>query len=159
GTGLPRVAVFDVAISNVQRLLRIATHGRGIWEIGIPGRQLPVLRDGGDLSVTQEGCAPGNGVIDGHEDVTVRLPINNIGPGARQGLTVSLQASGGVAFPGAPVVVPSIAPGGSGFVDIPFNANADCGDVITLTFHLQEGGVEVGTIVKTYTLGNRIANT
>ena len=44
GSGLPRVAVFDVKISNVQRYLRIATHGRGIWEIGIPGRQLPVLR-------------------------------------------------------------------------------------------------------------------
>jgi hypothetical protein len=155
GTGLPRVAVFDVAISNVQRLLRIATHGRGIFEIGIPGRQLPVLRDGGDLSVVQEGCAPGNGVIDGHEDVTVRLPINNIGPGPTQDLTVSLEATGGVAFPGAPVVAPSIASGGTGFVDIPFNANADCGDTITLTFDLQEGGSNAGTIVKTYTLGIR----
>lgn len=33
GTGLPRVAVFDMAINNVTRNLRIATHGRGIWEI------------------------------------------------------------------------------------------------------------------------------
>jgi hypothetical protein len=35
GTGLPRVAVFDMAIQSRQRVLRIATHGRGIWEIGI----------------------------------------------------------------------------------------------------------------------------
>jgi hypothetical protein len=33
--GLPRVAVFDMAIQNANRILRIATHGRGIWEISI----------------------------------------------------------------------------------------------------------------------------
>jgi photosystem II stability/assembly factor-like uncharacterized protein len=159
GTGLPRVAVFDVAISNVQRYLRIATHGRGIWEIGIPGRQLPVLRDGGDLMLTEEGCVPGNGVIDGHEDVTARLPITNIGPGATQNLTVTLEASGGVAFPDGPVSVPTIAPGETGFADIHFNANADCGDAITLTYHLQEDSGEVGTIVKTYTLGMKVDGT
>ncbi len=37
GTGLPRVAVFDMSILNAHRVLRIATHGRGIWEIPIPG--------------------------------------------------------------------------------------------------------------------------
>jgi photosystem II stability/assembly factor-like uncharacterized protein len=31
--GLPRVAVFDIAFQNAaQRVLRIATHGRGVWE-------------------------------------------------------------------------------------------------------------------------------
>jgi hypothetical protein len=33
--GLPRVSVFDMAIQNSSRILRIATHGRGIWEISI----------------------------------------------------------------------------------------------------------------------------
>jgi len=33
--GLPRVAVFDMAIQNPNRILRIATHGRGMWEIFI----------------------------------------------------------------------------------------------------------------------------
>ncbi len=33
-TGLPRVAGFDIAIQNKNRVLRVATHGRGIWEIG-----------------------------------------------------------------------------------------------------------------------------
>lgn len=36
GTGLPRVAVFDIAIQNVKRVLRIATHGRGMWEVSVP---------------------------------------------------------------------------------------------------------------------------
>jgi hypothetical protein len=33
GTGLPRVAVFDMAIQPTSLTLRIATHGRGMWEI------------------------------------------------------------------------------------------------------------------------------
>lgn len=33
GTGLPRVAVFGMAIHPVTRTLRIATHGRGMWEL------------------------------------------------------------------------------------------------------------------------------
>jgi hypothetical protein len=33
GTGLPRVAVFDAAFQAPNRLVRIATHGRGAWEI------------------------------------------------------------------------------------------------------------------------------
>jgi hypothetical protein len=33
GSGLPIVAVFDMAIQNPSRTLRIATHGRGMWEI------------------------------------------------------------------------------------------------------------------------------
>ncbi len=34
GTGLPRVAVFDMAITST-RLLRIATYGRGMWQTGL----------------------------------------------------------------------------------------------------------------------------
>ena len=41
GTGLPRVAIFDMAIQSPNRVLRIASHGRGIWEIGLPGTTLP----------------------------------------------------------------------------------------------------------------------
>lgn len=36
GSGLPRVAVFDMGITS-ERKLRIATHGRGMWEILLPG--------------------------------------------------------------------------------------------------------------------------
>lgn len=35
GTGLPRVAVFDMAIHRNFPVLRIGTHGRGIWEIDL----------------------------------------------------------------------------------------------------------------------------
>jgi hypothetical protein len=36
GQGLPKVAVFDIAIQPSSRILRVATHGRGMWEIGLP---------------------------------------------------------------------------------------------------------------------------
>ncbi len=35
GTGLPAVAVFDMAIQNPNGILRIATHGRGMWQLSI----------------------------------------------------------------------------------------------------------------------------
>jgi hypothetical protein len=38
--GLPRVPVFDIGFQGTQRVLRIATHGRGIWEITPPAAGL-----------------------------------------------------------------------------------------------------------------------
>ena len=35
GVGLPVVAVFDMKLQNANRFLRIATHGRGMWEISL----------------------------------------------------------------------------------------------------------------------------
>lgn len=35
GTGLPRVAVFGMAIQPTSRILRVATHGRGMWQISL----------------------------------------------------------------------------------------------------------------------------
>ena len=35
GTGLPRVTVFDMKIQDANRILRVATHGRGMWEISL----------------------------------------------------------------------------------------------------------------------------
>lgn len=59
--GLPRVAVFDMAIQPVHRVLRIATHGRGIWEMNLNApvtRRPPADFDGDgrtDLSVFRNG--------------------------------------------------------------------------------------------------------
>jgi hypothetical protein len=39
--GLPRVAVFDMAIHNASRTLRIATHGRGMWDISVAAPVAP----------------------------------------------------------------------------------------------------------------------
>jgi photosystem II stability/assembly factor-like uncharacterized protein len=152
GTGLPRVAVFDVKISNVQRYLRIATHGRGIWEIGIPGRQLPVIHNGG-ITITAEGCAPANGVIDPGEDVTVSFGATNIGPGPTENLVVTLLATGGVTFPSGPQNYGVVAPGATGTGEFHFSNNGTCAGTITLTFHLQDGDLDLGNVSIPFTLG------
>ncbi len=41
GTGLPRVAVFDMKIQPTSRTLRVATHGRGMWDISIGNGATP----------------------------------------------------------------------------------------------------------------------
>ena len=152
GVGLPRVAVFDVKISNVQRYLRIATHGRGIWEIGIPGRQLPVLRNAG-ATIVAEGCSPGNGVIDPGEDITISFGATNIGPGPTENLVVTLLPTGGVTFPSGPVNYGVVASGATGFGEFHFSNNSTCGGTITLTFHLQDGDLDLGNVSIPFTLG------
>ena len=152
GLGLPRVAVFDVKISNVQRYLRIATHGRGIWEIGIPGRQLPVTRNAG-ATIVAEGCAPGNGVVDPSEDITISLGVTNIGPGPTDNLVVTLLPTGGVTFPTGPESYGVVASGATAFRNFSFSNNGSCGDTITLTFHMQDGDLDLGNFSISYTLG------
>jgi len=152
GVGLPRVAVFDVKISNVQRYLRVATHGRGIWEIGIAGRQLPVLRNGG-ATLVAEGCQPANGVIDPGEDVTVSFGATNIGPGPTNNLVVTLLPTGGVTFPSGAVSYGVVNSGATGFGDFHFSNNSSCGATITLTFHLQDGDLDLGNVSIPFTLG------
>lgn len=44
--GIPRVAIFDIAIHPVHRLIRVATHGRGIYEMNLRERHVPGDFDG-----------------------------------------------------------------------------------------------------------------
>ena len=62
-SNLPRVAVFDMEIQSVHRVLRIATHGRGIWEYNLNNidRAAPFDFDG-----------------DGKSDISVFRPENGI---------------------------------------------------------------------------------
>ncbi len=60
-TGLPRVAVFGLEISAANRVVKIATHGRGIWEY--------------DLAAVRRTAFDYDG--DGKADVSVFRPSNN----------------------------------------------------------------------------------
>jgi photosystem II stability/assembly factor-like uncharacterized protein len=155
GTGLPRVAVFDVKLSNVQRVLRIATHGRGIWEIGVAGQELPVLRNAGTALVA-ESCD--NGVIDPNETVSVSLGISNIGAGPTTNLVVTLQPTGGVVSPSGPETYGAIAEGTTVTRDFEFSNNGSCGGTITLTFHLQDGTTDFGNFTATFSLGQLVTS-
>jgi hypothetical protein len=55
--GLPRVAVYGIAIQNNHRILRIATHGRGIWDYNLAADHTVSDFDGdarSDLAVFRE---------------------------------------------------------------------------------------------------------
>ncbi len=55
GTGLPRVAVFDMAIQPSSRILRVATHGRGMWEIALPGSPTAAKLSSFTANATDDG--------------------------------------------------------------------------------------------------------
>ena len=64
GTGLPRVAVFDMAIQAPNRVLRIATHGRGMWETSVISPSPSTVQFSGPASV---------GVTEAQTSVTVTV--------------------------------------------------------------------------------------
>ncbi len=70
-TGMPKIAVFDMAIQNANRLLRVATHGRGIWEIAldpsvtISGQITGANSTGVTMELTGSAPAPLTTVTDG----------------------------------------------------------------------------------------------
>lgn len=157
GTGLPRLAVFDMKINNVQRILRIATHGRGLYEIEIPGQKLPVLRNGG-ATLVSENCTPFNGSIDPGEDVTVSVTINNIGAGPTSSLMVTLLGTGGVINQSGPQTYGAIDAGSTASRDFSFTASGICDGMITATFHLQDGTTDYGNIAIMFTLGELVTS-
>jgi hypothetical protein len=78
GTGFPRVAVFDMALHAPTGTLRVATHGRGIWEIAA-GNATPALASlasptiglGGGPTLLYGFIKAGSLVPPGSVDITV----------------------------------------------------------------------------------------
>src|ERR671920_1694118 len=61
--GLPRVAVFDMAIQNPNRILRIATHGRGMWDISLNAPVAPGTHQGTVTDSATSGPVAGATVV------------------------------------------------------------------------------------------------
>ena len=85
GTGLPRVAVFQMAIQDANRFLRIATHSRGIWDIALtPPTALSIsgnvtgLAAGETATVTLTGSSTQSVVVAGP---TGAYTFNALSPG------------------------------------------------------------------------------
>lgn len=101
GLGLPRVAVFDMAIQNVSRVLRVATHGRGVWEIAAQsGATTTALSSSLNPSLLGQSVtftatvapAPPNGETVTFQDGTTTLGTGTLSSGAATFSTSSLTA-------------------------------------------------------------------
>ena len=118
GAGLPAVRVSDLYVAPNGSYIKIATYGRGLWELpGLEFRNATLVDDGSG--------ADGNGILDngegGHLSVTVH---NNSGSTLSQ-VTAAVSANTpALAFPnGNTIVFPSIAPGADGTASVPVALN------------------------------------
>ncbi len=112
GTALPRVAVFDLAIQSPNRILRAATHGRGIFETSLPGVATPLATLEAQPVIASPIIDNGNGVFDAGEDGAITIPLKNVGQATATGITGTLTTS----TPGVTILVgtsayPNIAVG------------------------------------------------
>ncbi|MDQ3041022.1 MAG: carboxypeptidase-like regulatory domain-containing protein, partial [Acidobacteriota bacterium] len=100
------------------------------------------------VNFLNESCAPNN-AVDPSETVTVNIGLQNAGAGATTNLTVTLLPSGGVMNPSQPQNYGAL-PTGSEITLRPFTFTAspdlECGAVINLTFQLQDGAENLGTM-------------
>ncbi|MEO6490183.1 MAG: proprotein convertase P-domain-containing protein, partial [Ferruginibacter sp.] len=152
GTGLPVVAVFDMAIQAPSNVLRIATHGRGLWQIAI-GDPVPFII-ASEKTLIAEDCAPSNGVIDPGETVIVSLCLKNTGGLTTINLVGTLLATGGVSAPGSPQNYGVVTAGGADVCkNFTFTANNLCGGNITVSLQLQDGATDLGIITYSFSTG------
>lgn len=100
GNGLPNVAVFDMAIQKKSGILRVATHGKGMYEIALSAATLKNISTRASVQTNQD-VAIGGFIVTGTGQK--RVLIRAIGPslsgqgvsGALADPTLELHAAGG----------------------------------------------------------------
>ncbi len=111
-----------------------------------------IVQDEGTL--VSESCTPANGVSDPGETVTLGFSLKNVGTADTSNLVVTLLAMGGVTSPSAAQNYGVIAVDGPAVArSFTFTATGTCGGTVTATLQLQDGPLNLGTIVYTYPLG------
>ncbi len=102
------------------------------------------------INITAESCAVNNS-IDPSETVTLNVVLANTGAAIANNLTVTLLPVGGVINPSAAQNYGAISNNG-GFAarSFTFTASPDlrCGEPINLTFQLQDGAENLGTVTQ-----------
>jgi subtilisin-like proprotein convertase family protein len=125
---------------------------------GVPGT--PELMAAPPVTVLNESCAPGNGVPDPDETVTVNFPLLNIGSATTANLVATLLDGGGVLAPSGPQSYGALIPGGPA-VAMPFTFTVAgvCGGNLTATLALQDGGMSLGTVSFPIRIGGTVSST
>jgi hypothetical protein len=101
-----------------------------------------------------ESCTATNGAIDPDETVTMLFTLKNTGLADPTNLVVTLLATNGVVSPSGPQTYGALIAGGTGVSEpFTFTATGVCGDSITATLQLQDGGADLGTVSVSLPLG------
>ncbi len=153
GAGLPYVAVFDLNIQSPSRVLRAATHGRGVWEILIPGSAYPALSIGTITASPTSGN--GNAYLEPGESGSITMQVINHGIVTATGVTATIStSSSGVTLDNTTSTFPNIAAGASATNSVPFTFDvaqtATCGGALNFTIALSASGAP--TLTQPYRL-------
>ncbi|PYS20896.1 MAG: hypothetical protein DMF72_19305 [Acidobacteria bacterium] len=109
GTGLPRVAVFDLQIQPTSRLLRAGTHGRGVWETPLVSPAASTVQFTASSTSVTEGTG-----------------------GASVDAIVTVQRGGDISFPASVNYATSDGSGANGCGVIGSSASSRCDYIATL---------------------------
>ena len=105
-------------------------------------------------TLSVENCAPGNGVVDPGETVTVNLSIKNTGTATATNLVATLLGTGDVNLPSNPQTYGVVSTNGTPVSQsFSFTAGGTCGGAITAILALQDGAANLGTISYTIPVG------
>jgi hypothetical protein len=105
-------------------------------------------------ALVAESCALTNGAIDPDETVTLLFTLKNTGLADTTNLVVTLLTTNGVVSPSAPQTYGALVAGGAAVSEpFTFTAKGMCGQSITATLQLQDGGMDVGTVSVSLQLG------
>jgi hypothetical protein len=116
---------------------------------------VPILAGSG-AALSAESCLPPNNVLDPGETVTVSFCIQNSGGADTTDLVATLQASGGVVNPPAPVDFGVVPAGGAPVCrDLTFMVDPalTCGDTLTLNLALTDAGTGIGSVSQDFRTG------
>jgi uncharacterized repeat protein (TIGR01451 family) len=111
-----------------------------------------VILPAGAVLVSESG--PVTGGLDPGEMVTIDFAFRNVGPQPTAALTATLRADGGVQGPDGPQNYGVLNPGGPAVSrSFAFTAAGTNGGVVTATFELREGAIDLGLATFTFALG------
>jgi uncharacterized repeat protein (TIGR01451 family) len=145
-------------ITTMQARLKVEGAGNVFFDVSntnftvLPGQPTPLISLA-SATVTNETCAPGNGVIDPGETVTVSVTLQNVGSGAASNLVATLRATNGVTAPSAAQDYGAVAPAATVARPFTFTAQGSCGGSITCVFDLTDGTNNLGTVQRDFALG------
>lgn len=121
---------------------------------------VPVIASGSTTIVT-ESCGIPNNLPDPGETISVSLPVTNNGGAPTANLTATLRNTGGVVQAGPAQNYGALAAGGgSATRNFTFRVQPglSCGSSITLTWDLQDGATNFGTVARTLTSGSPVVS-